>query len=298
MILRVYVNETDITASVQMKSVKIQSSTGNRRNTASFIVNDYTIAEAQKVEIFRGSTLSSNISAGVSSFSIDDSATDLVNNVGYFLRHGDRVILGYRTANEERVTIDTVVGNTVTIVGVTSRSHTKGDLIGDKAFAGVTLKNPREEIGRSEMMAYSVDASDYSTILDAQNVVDTWEGVNAREILSRIVYLYSAVDSSVTVNACESLTGLTYNGVAVAPTLDSTDKVYQNNSIRIGASGAGSGTYTFTFSAINLSLMDKARLWIKSPATPSSYISAMTYRIVDVSGDSYTWPANLGAGGW
>ncbi len=238
MILRVYVNETDITASVQMKSVKIQSSTGNRRNTASFIVNDYTIAEAQKVEIFRGSTLSSNISAGVSSFSIDDSATDLVNNVGYFLRHGDRVILGYRTANEERVTIDTVVGNTVTIVGVTSRSHTKGDMIGDKAFAGVTLKNPREEIGRSEMMTYSVDASDYSTILDAQNVVDTWEGVNAREILSRIVYLYSAVDSSVTVNACESLTGLTYSGVAVAPTLDSTDKVYQNNSINIGASGA------------------------------------------------------------
>lgn len=236
MILRVYVNETDITASVQMRSVKIQSSTGNRRNTASFVVNDYIIEEAQKVEIFRGSTLSSNISAGVSSFSIDDSATDLVNNVGYFLRHGMRIILGYRTANEERVTVDTVVGNTVTIVGVTARSHTKGDLLGDKTFAGVTLKNPREEIGRSEMMTYSVDASDYSTILDAQNVVDTWEGVNAREILSHIVYLYSAVDSSVTVNACESLTGLTYSGVAVAPTLDSVDKVYQNNSIRIGAS--------------------------------------------------------------
>lgn len=93
MIIRVYVNDTDITDSVQMRSVKIQSSTGNRRNTASFIVNDYTIAEAQRVEIFRGSTLSSSISAGVSSFSIDDSATDLVNNVGYFLRQGMRVIL-------------------------------------------------------------------------------------------------------------------------------------------------------------------------------------------------------------
>lgn len=53
MILRIYVNDIDITASVQMKSVKIQSSTGNRRNTASFIVNDYQINEAQEIEIFK-----------------------------------------------------------------------------------------------------------------------------------------------------------------------------------------------------------------------------------------------------
>lgn len=90
------------------------------------------------------------------------------------------------------------------------------------------------------MMTFSVDATDYSTILDAQNVVDTWEGVNSREILSRIVYLFTAVDSSVTLSSCETLTGLTTSGVAVTPTLNSTDKVFQNYSINIGASGAGS----------------------------------------------------------
>ena len=146
------------------------------------------------------------------------------------------------------------------------------------------------------MMTYSVDATDYSTLLDAQNVVDTWESVNAREIISRIVYLFTAADASSTINACETLTGVTYSGTAVAPTLDSTDKVYQNNSIRMGASGAGLAKYIFTFSAIDISLLDHIRLWIKSPTTPSSYISGMSFRIVDNSGDSYTWAANVGAG--
>lgn len=298
MILRIYVNDIDITSSVQMKSVKIQSSTGNRRNTASFIVNDYQINEAQEIEIFKWSTLSAGISAGVSSFTIDDSDSDLVNNISYFLRAWDKVILGYRTANEERVTIDHISWSTVYITWVTARSHSLSDMIWGKLFAGITLKNPREEIGKSEMMTFSVDATDYSTILDAQNVVDTWEGVNSREILSRIVYLFTSVDSSVTLSSCETLTGLTSSGVAVTPTLNSTDKVFQNYSINIGASGAGSWVYTWTFSAINVSAMDIARLWINTPATPSSYISAMTYRIVDGSGNSYTWTANVWSGGW
>lgn len=84
--LRVYVNDIDITSSVQMRSVKVQSATGNRRNTASFIVNDYSIDEAQEIEIFKGSTLSAAILSGVSSFSITDSATDLVNNISHFFR--------------------------------------------------------------------------------------------------------------------------------------------------------------------------------------------------------------------
>lgn len=144
-------------------------------------------------------------------------------------------------------------------------------------------------------MTFSVDATDYSTLLDAQNVVDTYEEMNARDIISRVVYLFTAVDSSLTISPCESLTGLTYSGVAVLPVLDPVEKIYQNNSIQIGASGAGTATYTWTFSAINVSALDKVRLWIESPLTPETYVSAFKYRIVDASGDTYTWDATLGS---
>lgn len=70
--IKIYVNNTDITASVQFGSVQITEQLNNRRNTARFIVNDTEISEAQKIEIYKGSRLSSNISAGVSSFVLDE----------------------------------------------------------------------------------------------------------------------------------------------------------------------------------------------------------------------------------
>lgn len=76
----------------------------------------------------------------------------------------------------------------------------------------------------------------------------------------------------------------------------------------MGAIFYNHGTSTFTGTAdfdeitaseaVDFSLMDKARLWIKAPAIPSSYISSATYKIVDKDNDSYTWTANVGAGGW
>lgn len=62
------------------------------------------------------------------------------------MRAGDIITLGYRTANVERLVVDHVTGSTVYITGTTQKTHTLGDLVGVKIFAGITLKNPREEI--------------------------------------------------------------------------------------------------------------------------------------------------------
>ena len=51
--IKVYVNNSDITGNVDLRSIKIQASTGNRRNTANFSVHDVSISEAQEIEIFR-----------------------------------------------------------------------------------------------------------------------------------------------------------------------------------------------------------------------------------------------------
>lgn len=95
----------------------------------------------------------------------------------------------------------------------------------------------------------------------------------AREILGRITYLFTADDSRVNINDMENLTGITSSGVAVTATLDATDKIYKNNSVNIGASGAGSATYTIAFSALDLSAMDRIRAWIKIPSDVTNLVT-------------------------
>ncbi len=119
-----YANGVDITAAVQFGSLSITEQANNRRNTAKFIVNDLTMSEATKVDIYKSSKLSSALSAGVSSFVLDSVfATD-------FFRPGDRIVLGVRTANEEIVEVLSVTPGTRTIalVSPTRYTHAKGDL--------------------------------------------------------------------------------------------------------------------------------------------------------------------------
>lgn len=47
----------------------------------------------------------------------------------------------------------------------------------------MTLKNPVEEIGKSDTRSYSVDVADFSAMLDQKVVVDTYEDMYAREII-------------------------------------------------------------------------------------------------------------------
>lgn len=115
----------------------------------------------------------------------------------------------------------------------------------------------------------------------------------AREIIGRIVYKYTAPDSTITLNDMENLTGVTQSGVAVTPVLDSTDKIYKNQSIQIGASGAGSAIYKFSFSAIDVSTTDNFRLWEKFPASAANWISGQKVRLISSAGNFYEWTDTL-----
>lgn len=76
-------------------------------------------------------------------------------------------------------------------------------------------------------------------------VVDTYANQYSREIIGRIVYDFTANDSSLELNECESLTGITYSGTAIAPTLNGTDAIYKISSVNLGATGVGSAIYRF-----------------------------------------------------
>lgn len=240
--IKFFVNNSDITASVQFQSLQITEQLNNRRNTARFTVNGLLISEAQKVEIYKGSKLSSNISAGVSSFVLDE-----ILDKWDFFKVGAKITLGAKTANEELLTITGVNVATRTLsTNATRYAHTRGDLCVRKIFAGITLKNPREEIGKSDILTYSVDCTDLSTIFDTHNVVDSYVSQYAREIIGRIVYKYTAPDMTITLNDLETIDGIVPGGKAVTPVLDPSDKMYKNQSVQIGAIGAGDAIYTLS----------------------------------------------------
>lgn len=51
--IKIFVNNVDITSSVQFQSLSLTDQLNNRRNTAKFVVNNLAITEAQKVEIYK-----------------------------------------------------------------------------------------------------------------------------------------------------------------------------------------------------------------------------------------------------
>lgn len=172
-------------------------------------------------------------------------------------------------------------------------------MVGKKLFSGVTLKNPREEIGKSDVLTYSVECSDMSSIFDTHNVVDTYVSQYAREIIGRIVYKYTANDAQVDISDLETVGALTASGVALTPVLDATDKIYKNNSLKIGSSAAGNAIYTATFSAIDCTLYDRLRFWIDMPTDPSNWVSSIRVRLISSAGNYYEWAdARLYGGVW
>lgn len=141
------------------------------------------------------------------------------------------------------------------------------------------MKTPKKEIAMSEVMVYSVSAVDYSKIFDQESITDTYVNQYPREIIGRVVYKSTADDATSDITDAESLTGWSVSGVARTPTLNTTNKIFKNNSINGGATGAGAGSMKYTFSYSNFSAFDKVRFWLYMADNIENYFSAMKFRI-------------------
>lgn len=141
------------------------------------------------------------------------------------------------------------------------------------------MKTPKKEIAMSEVMVYSVSAVDYSKIFDQESITDTYVNQYPREIIGRVVYKSTADDATSDITDAESLTGWSVSGVARTPTLNTTNKIFKNNSINGGATGAGAGSMKYTFSSSNFSAFDKVRFWLYMADNIENYFSAMKFRI-------------------
>lgn len=285
-----YANNTDITASVQLGSLSIQEQANNRRNTARFVVNGTEISEAVRVDIYKAEKISALVNAGASSVSIPSLDTTCESTDAF--RPGTLARLGIKTANEEVLEVDSYspLTGVLAFVTPTRYSHAKNEYVGKKLYSGVTLKNPREEIGKSDIISCSVDCSDLSTLFDTHNVVDTFVEKYAREIIGRVVYLGTADDDRLNFSDMESVGTISASGVAVTPTLDTGDKVYKNASVNIGSTGAGVATYTITpGGTFDASSMDRLRLWLKMPTDYANWTTGFRVRAISSAGNYWQW---------
>lgn len=102
--------------------------------------------------------------------------------------------------------------------------------MGRLIFAGVTQKNPDQEIACG-VFSYSLTATDWTKTFDQKNVVDTFLDQYPREVIGRVIHKFVATDSLLEVSDVETTTGWTYSGTAIAPTLETVDKLWKNAAI-------------------------------------------------------------------
>lgn len=274
--LKVFENGADITQFIQYKTLSIKEALSNRRNTASFTSVNHEIAEGKIIEIFEGSEIKQNISAGVFSVIVDDTFSDSEK-----YKKDDIIILWINTVNAEKIKILSVDNTTKTITFATAaqNAHTNGDFLWFKKFGWVVIRTPDKNIGASSFLEYSVEVSDFGGLFDKKNIVDTYADMYPREIFWRFIYKFCATDTSKVLFDFESVGTITASGVATTPTLDSADRIAGTNSVKIWASEAGDAIYTITFASIDCSNLKHFRFWAKYPAAADLKIISGKFRI-------------------
>lgn len=70
--LLVKLNGTDITAKVDLNTIKITEQMNNRANTCAFSVTDMIVPEAALIELWEGSELKYDATAGSPTIQVDD----------------------------------------------------------------------------------------------------------------------------------------------------------------------------------------------------------------------------------
>lgn len=179
--LLVKANGVNITAKVDYNTIKITEQMNNRSGTCSFTVSDYNLPEGVIVEIWHGSELSQDEISAATTINVDDTFE-------YFQKYrvGDQLKIPAGTNGAITRTIQSInhTNKTITFTQSLGSGFSRQTPVGRLIFAGVSMKTPEDEIGRTGKMITRVQATDYTKIFDAKNVVDTWENVNAREIIS------------------------------------------------------------------------------------------------------------------
>jgi hypothetical protein len=263
----IYKNSVDITDYVERKSLNIDESLNNQRNTASFsLVSDISVIEGQKIQIYKYSTA---LSVWVNFVVLED----LFDFEKRFYIWQTVFIWIWETLSKNIISwIDT---NLKKITFQNNLwSYTAWVKIWSLIFAGIIEKLPDQNLGKTDIILKKVSCVDYSSLIDKQNIVDTFEDMYAKEILSRVVYFFTARDQEKILFDCESI-GTAW-GIATTGAL-SNESINGNYSWKIWATGSWVWYYEKTISPVDISSFEALRYWLKTAS--SDYISSYSVYI-------------------
>lgn len=261
----IYKNGVDITEFVERKTLNINESLNNQRNTADFsLTADISITEGQAVKIYK---YSQALSFG-SNFVILE---DLFEFEKRFFEGQEIIIWIWGTEEKKTIlSIDTILKK-LTFTENINGSYSAWAKIWNLIFSWTIEKLPDENLWKSDVILRKVSLVDYSSLIDKQNIVDTFENMYAREILSRVIYFFTSRDQEKVIFNTE--TTWTEGGVATTAAL-STETINWNYSWKIGASWSGVWYYEKTLTAVDLTNYEHIRFWVKLPENLSSIISS------------------------
>lgn len=266
---------TDVSVYLKEKSLKINDQMANRKNTSSFSLIEQKINQGRAVRIYDTLELTQSSSSGTAVLYVDDTYQDC----GKWLA-GDIIIVDIRGAGEKKYTILSVDHSAKTITlttnltaTVTKGTHTVGRLI----YGGVNMSNPDAEIGKTGKFEYDYKLVDWTSLYDKKNVVQQFQNMYAREILGRIVYFFTATDTSTSLETFEA--AWTATGVANAMSDETTDRIVGTKSQKTSTSAAGTALWTKTISSKDISAYTHARFWHKIAEGEGGKITSMKLRI-------------------
>lgn len=139
------------------------------------------------------------------------------------------------------------------------------------------MKNPDEEIGFTGTFSYKVNATDWTKIFNAKNVVQTYADQYSREIFGRLIYEFIATDWQKNLDLFEN--SWTASGVALPMIVDASDRIQGTNSMKSGSTGAGTATWMKTISSVDLTNADSFRFWFKISAGYGVRFSSLKFRV-------------------
>ena len=236
--LRTYANNIDITKNVRFGSIRITEQLNNRANTCSLSVDQYTVGEGQNwslwmIHVDRWSPIGSSGFERWRNIQREEK-----------FRPGDEIILNIKDAAQIRKTILSIDhdAKTITLSSNLSATLPQRTNCGRLVFAGVTMKNPDEEIWMTGSFSYKITATDRTKLFDAKVVVETFENQYSREIFWRMIREYCANDSETTLDLLES--ARTAGGVGSSMVLDTADRIQGAWSMKTWTSGAWVATRT------------------------------------------------------
>ena len=270
------VNNTDITNKVVRDSLSINDQLQNRANTCNF-ESYQKVLQNQLIEIWSGAVTTQ-------ATLITDTTIFLDDTFEYFerFRIGDEIVFDIENLKLKRI-IQSInhTNKTITITSQIGFILPIGTKIGKKIFGGVITNAPEEEITGGQglpTLFYSVQCSDYNLLLDRKTIVDTYLNQYPKEVIGRAVYKFVASDNQITIDTFE--TAWTNGGVANAM-VDELDTYYivQGLKCQKASQGIGTGTYTKIITSLDLSSMDKLRVFYKTNINEGDFVSSIKYRL-------------------